>query len=377
MSEAQKVRVLHRDVSLLAALIACAVGLFLFTRTVAAKVARMESRVAASWYQKGQGQLNSGAVESAIESFRKATANDRENRIYVLALADALEASNHKAEAERQLLRLRESDPENAEINLHLARLAAESGSVEDSVRYYHDALYGSLPGRRVDQRRREIRLELIRFLLAHHDQDRALSELLVLDADLPDTAASHIQIGHLFLNAGEARHALNDFDQAIRLDPKNPAALAGAGEAAFQLANYEKARHYLEDSIAQGQKSGQDLHLLSVVRMVFSNDPLAPHLTMQARQQRLLVALDQSVRRLDGCLGHLAGNAELEGLKTEAIAMRPKLSARKLLDDPQLVRSGLRLISRIEEATNAKCGEAAGIDEALLLIVRRHGDVQ
>lgn len=146
MSEEETVRILRRDMLLLSALAACAVGLFLVTKTVAAREETMESRVAATWYQDGVRKFRTGAVEKSIESFRKATGIDRENRTYVLALADALAAGNHNLEAQEALLRLRESDPTNAEINLHLATLAAKS----DGRRSRGDAgaPAGALPGR-------------------------------------------------------------------------------------------------------------------------------------------------------------------------------------------------------------------------------------
>ncbi len=127
MGEERTIRILHRDILLISALVLCAVGLFLFTRTVAAKERQLNRRVAAIWYQEGQRQLSSGAVEQAVESYRNATAND-DNRTYVLALAEALAMSNHHAEAEQALLHLRESKPEDVEINLHLARLEAKGG---------------------------------------------------------------------------------------------------------------------------------------------------------------------------------------------------------------------------------------------------------
>ncbi len=376
MSEEPTVRILHRDILLIAALVSCTVGLFFITRAVASQERRLDGRVAATWYQEGQRQLSSGAIEGAIDSFREATANDRDNRTYMLALADALIAANHTAEGQQALDRLRESNPNDAEVNLHLARLAAKTGNIQDAVRYYHGALDGLLTGPQVDERRRQIRVEMIRFLLDHNERNRALSELLVLDADLPNTAASHTQVAELFLEVGDAQHAWNDFYQAIRVDGHDTAAIAGAGEAAFQLGDYEKARRYLEDLAAEGQQSPHVLHLLSIVRTVSSDDPLASHLTMQERRQRLLTDFDYSLRRIEQCPGHMSGDTDLEALKAEALSMRPKLSSSKLLYDPGLLRSALKIIYRIE-ATTAGCKEATDLDEALLLIGRRHGDLQ
>ena len=55
----------------LSILAVCAVGLFLLTRAVAAREGAIESRVAATWYQDGVRKFHAGAIDGAIESFRK------------------------------------------------------------------------------------------------------------------------------------------------------------------------------------------------------------------------------------------------------------------------------------------------------------------
>ena len=65
-------------------------------------------------------------LRKQFSTFRNATVDARDNREYALALANALAAGRHNAEAQQLLLRLRESDPENAEINIYLARLTSQ-----------------------------------------------------------------------------------------------------------------------------------------------------------------------------------------------------------------------------------------------------------
>ncbi len=376
MSEEETVRILRRDVLLLSILGVCAVGLFLLTKAVAAREVAIEARVAATWYQDGLRKFHAGALDGAIESFRKSTAIDRENRTYVLALADSLAAGNHNTEAKQALLRLRELDPTNAEVNLHLARLAVKTGNVQDAVLYYHSALDGMWIGSDVAEQRRNVRTELIHFLIERHDENRALSELLVLDSELPDSPDLHVEAGKLFLNANDARHALNDFTVAIGLDPHNAQAFAGAGEAEFRLGEYRKARHYLEEASAQGDTSAETVQLLSMVRMVASYNPLSPGLSTKERQRRLSSGLDQAMQRLDACQSK--GNTpDLDALKGEAEALQSEVNSTTAFRDPGLISSDLELIYRIEDAVNARCGPAAGADEALLLIGRKHGDTQ
>ena len=340
----------------------------------------MDARVAAAWFREGEGQVRAGDIGGAIDSFRKATSRDRDNRAYVLALANALAAAGHNEEARQALLRLRELSPENAEINLYLARLAAKRGDAAEAVRYYQNALFGLWTGSQVDQERRKVRVELIHFLLDYQERSRALSEVLILGAEIPESdAAAQTETGQLFLQAGDAQHALKHFMRSIALNRNNTTALAGAGYAAFQLGDYTQASRYLEVALAQGLSSESALQLLTVTRMILSNDPLAPQLTREERNGRVLVDFGQSLRRLQSCLNQQSGKKDnassgLEPLKADALAMQSKLQPRNLRRDPELLRAGMELIYKIEEATNVSCGEPAGLDRALLLIGRKHG---
>ncbi len=335
--------------------------------------------MAAIWYREGERQLGSGQVEKAIASFRKATTNVLGNRTYTLALANALAAGNHDAEAEQTLLRLRESDPEDAEINLQLARLAAKRGGVPDAVHYYQNALYGRWTGSRVDEREQQLRTELIRFLLGHQQRNMALSELLILEAELPPSATARVEAARFFEEAGDAQHALKNYAEAIQLDKNNVDAQIGAGETAFRLGDYPQAEPYLKAALKLRPEAQKTSQLLSVTEMVLSDDPLEPHLAKQERQRRLLLGFEQARQRLENCLSQTPdnqGNTELAALKEQALALASKLGS-KAPPDAELTRSGVELNYKIEQAASANCGEAQGLDQALLLIGQKHGGAQ
>ena len=335
--------------------------------------------MAAIWYAKAGRQLSSGQVEEAIDSFRKATTDALGDRTYTLALANALAAGSHDAEAEQTLLRLRESDPEDAEINLQLAKLAARRGEVDDAVHYYQNALYGRWAGSGVDERIRQLRIELIHFLLMHQRRNIALSELLILETDLPQSTAAHLQAAQLFLQAGDAQHALKNYDEAIALDKNNVDALTEAGETAFRLGDYRQADRYLKSALELRADAQNTRQLLAVTEMVLSDDPLEPHLTKGERHRRLLLGFEQARQRLESCLGQTPdsqGSAELAPLKEQALALESKLRSNSP-PDSELTRSGAELVYKIEQAASARCGEAQGLDQALLLIGQKHSGVQ
>ena len=378
MEEGQTPRVLNKEVFLLLAIAFGAACVFLFTRDMAAREQQMEARIAGIWYKQGNLQISSGKTEEAIQSFRRATSGARDNREYALALADALAVGNHSAEAQQLFLRLRESEPENAEINTYLARLASQRGEIDDAVHYYQNALYGHWAGKQVDEQRRQLRIELIRLLLAHQQRDLANGELLILESDLPDSVALHIETAKLFQEAGDLPHALSNYVAAVRLDSHDVEALTGAGEISFQAGDYTNAEHYLNASLEANPTSEQTRQLLALTRMVLEEDPLAPRLTVEERQSRLLQDFDRSLERLESCLGQTANGQATEAmqsLQTQALAMEPAIRRDDHPPDLDTVRSALGLILKLQKVASDSCGKPSPSNQALLLIGLEHKD--
>ena len=372
-------RIFNNQIFLLVVLSLLAFGVFVFTRRMAVWEQNTEANIAAIWYERGEQLIASGKVEQAIASFRRATANAHDNQKYMLALANALAAGNHDAEAQQLLLQLRESDPENVEINIYLARLAAAQGKVDEAIHYYQNALYGQWKGDHAEERRLQLRTELIGFLLQHQQRELASSELLILEARSPDDVATHMKLAQLFLGAGDPHRAFNDYAAAAKLDSHNVDALRGSGETAFQLGDYAKAVDYLRSALELDPGSGETRQLLTLAELVVAEDPLVPHLSAQERQTRLLEGLRRASQRLESCLAHTLDSKAIEqmqSLQTEALAMPSKLNPNRQ-PDFDTVRSGAGLIFRMEEAASAACGQAPPEDHALLLIGRAHKGMQ
>jgi tetratricopeptide (TPR) repeat protein len=379
VDEASTYRVLNRQIFLLIALSVGAVGVYAFTKSMAAKEQRMDARIAAIRFREGQRQFSSGQIDQAIDSFRKATTYALRDQTYALALANALAAGNHNAEAQQTLLRLREADPEDADINSRLARLAAKRGEVDDAVHYYQNALYGRWAGTQVDERKLQLRVELIRFLLVHQQRNIALSELLILEADLPRSAVAHVETARLFLQTGDAQHALKNYDAAIELDKDNVDALTEAGETAFRQRDYPGAERYLIAAVKFNSENENTRRLLSVTEMVLSGDPLAPHIAMQEERERLLRGLTQATQRIEGYFSQTSDSgkiSQLNALKEQALAMESELHSKQPPDSEQ-TKAGVELIYTIEKATSTAGREPDGLDQALLLIGQEHSGTQ
>jgi tetratricopeptide (TPR) repeat protein len=360
----------HREIVVLVVLSTLVAVGFVLTRAAAGANRAHRLRDAAAWYDAGERYLAGGQPEPAIRALRRATAIDRDSRTYRLALAGGLAADRQDDAARQVLLGVRESSPEDPEVNVRLARLEARHDDVTGTVRYYQNAVYGSWGGDQGDARR-QVRIEMIRYLLAHQQRGRALSELLVLSGNLPDDVQSQTEAGQLFLEAGDPPRGLDRFRQALRIDPKNPAALAGAGEAAFEVGDYASVQRYLR---AVEPASSHLLELREVADLVLTRDPLRPGLALRQRQERVLAGLRRALAVLDDCANKQPANSRaLESLRAEASELEPKLALERVRRTPESVDAGLNLIYRIEQRTAEMCGQGSAFDRALLLMGRRH----
>jgi thioredoxin-like negative regulator of GroEL len=368
---AKRRTLIHRETIQLAALIGIAVAAFFITKAVAANNRDLSLRNAAEWYRRGQQSVTSGRIDDAIDAFRRATVRNRTNRTYVLALARTLTLKGDFDSARSILLTLRESAPEDAELNRDLGRLAAARQDVPDVLRFYHDALYAPWP---VDQAetRRTVRLELIRFLLTHNEAGRAQSELLAASADLPDDAPHHVELAQLFARAGDARNALVHFQRALRVAPDNSDASAGAGTAAFHLGQYSLAQRYLRQVPSQIEDA-QDMR--AIVDLLVARDPTAARIGSRERRRRLDADVSYVQQRLADCLARLErkpASVDEPTLVDELQTFERQLRRPAALDQ-DTIETGVDLIGRVEQEVLKHCGSPTPVDQALVLIARQH----
>ncbi len=368
------------------------------------------------WFGRGQAALAAGQPQPAIQDFRNALYYSHDDPAYRLRLAQALVAANSIPEAQSYLASLWQDEPSNSTVNLELARLAVKQGDTTAALRYYHGAIYGLWPGGDAPAQRQQSRLELIYYLLGLHDATRADSELIALTAELPHSAMAHTQVGWLFMRAGNQERAGQEFEQALRLDPKQPLALQGAGEVAFQLARYQEANQYLDRARRAGSQDPKTQDLLSTTRLILDWNPYAPHLTSRQRAMRIVQAFTQARRRLAQCatqtppgsaqpaaspapanhasrlvariLGRINPEAngkpvaippasplnpdQMRQLQQQVTQIRSGMRPSHLERDPQLADSAMGLVAQIETVTAQQCGAPRGPDLALLLLAQQ-----
>lgn len=340
-------------------------------------------------YVQGMADLNTGAADRAIEEFRAALTCDRANPQYQLSLGRALRDTGRLDEAESYLESLWQRTPEDGTVNLALARVAARRGSVDDAIRYYHNAMYG-VWSTDPDANRRDARLELVEFLLRKSARAQAQSELVALAAFLPPDPTLHLRAADLLAQAQDYPDALAEYERVLRLDHGNPTALAGAGEAASHGGRYRTAQRYLQLAVNAKPQDPALLYLLSSANLILETDPFVRRISDAERNRRIAAAFAKAGERLSACAQqrgvNLAGAGDpsvtsslpsseappaLVALESRWMATRRDLPRLRSAGEADLPDAIMDLVFQIEQQTAEDCGEPQGVDQALLLISR------
>lgn len=331
-------------------------------------------------YAQGLAAATAANYDAAIEDFRAALTCDPTNSQYQLSLARALRDSNvpqRLEEAESYLVALWQRTPQDAAINLALARVAAHRGSIDDAIRYYHNAMYG-VWNSNADANRNHVRIELIKYLLSRNARAQADSELIALSTSLPRNAEDHLQAGHLFMQAQDYHGAQSQFDEVLRLEPGNEVAMAGAGQAAYQFGNYILAQKFLRAAVNTDHKDDHARDLLATADLVLKANPFTAYISDAERNRRINADFAQAETRLAGCASHvgvdlkaanLSSPSPLVNLQTRWNNVQPDLKQLSSSAETDLPDTIMDVVFQIEQQTAATCGQPEGIDLALLLI--------
>jgi tetratricopeptide (TPR) repeat protein len=334
-------------------------------------------------YVQGLAAAAAAHYDDAIAAFRAALTCDPANSQYQLSLARALRDSNDPRrldEAESYLIALWQRAPQDAAVNLALARVAAHRGSIEDAIHYYHNAIYGvwnSDP----DLNRGKARVELIEFLLKEGAQDKAESELVALATLLPPDPALHLEAAQLFAQAQDYAGALAQFQEALRRDPANFSALAGAGQTAYRSGNYATAQRYLQAAVNANPQDASSRQLLATTELVLRSNPFRSHISDAERNRRITAAFEQAEKRLTECAQQIgldlkATNppsvSQLSVLQSRWTAAKPDLAHLRSAAETDLPDVLMDVVFQIERQTVATCGPPQGLDLALLLISQK-----
>jgi len=365
-------------------LVICAVLLvFLFFATgiLTRAFHKKEDALAAQWFAKGNTSLARGAAREALDDYRRALIFDPENEPYQLHLAQALAQLGRQDEARAYLLNLLSDRPGDGEVNFELARLAAQTGDINDAVRFYHAAVYGAWESDPVAAQLRA-RLELSQFLVRHRENTLAEAELISLAANIPDRDAElHTLAGDLFQSIGDLHRALNEYRFALKAAPDNLTARVGAGLVSFKLGSYIKAAEDLELANKADPENKTVATTLETSRLMIASDPFSAQLSARERANRVSAALAHAIQRADQCSSASAKNPNASSLAELAaqakMQQRSIWSERGLLLRPDQNDAAMEMAFKIENASTQICGEPAGEDAGMRLIEKKYRAMQ
>jgi Flp pilus assembly protein TadD len=385
--------------------------------------------LAARWLQRGDQALRDHKPQAAIDALSSALAYAPNDRSTTIKLAEALASAGRIQEATVYFNALLESQQGSGVINLQLARLAARQGNQSQAIEDFQKAIYGNWEGDGY-VRRREVRFELINYLIAHHLLDQARSELLVASGNAPANDISvQLEIARNMELAQDPSDAFHLYRTILHLHPSLREALDGAGRTAFQLGRFLQAKHYLaraldlpateadsdESAVAALQQSRDQLSEASRILAVYPSSRLKP----AERDARILNARKLAMARLTTCVNAKtaaqatpsaapapkvssnplqslasrfsrqpskpAGNETaappavdpLQGLVERWQKLPSKVTLAELAKDPELAETQIQLVYDTELVTQQVCGAPTGEDALLLKIAQAPNQVE
>jgi Flp pilus assembly protein TadD len=422
-------RLIFADTLSLVTLFAITALLAVLTNYLYQSYASHQVSLAARWLQRGDQALRDNKPQVAIDALSSALAYAPNDRSTAIKLAEALASAGRVQEATVYFNALLESQQGSGVINLQLARLAARQGNESQAIEDFQKAIYGNWEGDGY-VRRREVRFELINYLIANHRLDQARSELLVASGNAPaDDISVQLEIARNMEQAQDPSDAFHVYRTILHRHPSLREALDGAGRTAFQLGRYLEAKRYLaralelpateadsdESAVAALQQSRNQLSEASRILVLYPSSRLNPH----ERDARILTARKLAMARLTTCVNAKAaapatpspapapkvssnplqslasrfsrqpskpaGNQAaappavdpLQGLVGRWQKLPPKVSSTDLAKDPELAETEIQLIYDTELVTQQVCGAPTGDDALLLKIAQAPNQVE
>lgn len=359
-------------------------ALFLVTLFLFRSFSSHRDELAVRWSGRGRDALNAGKPEQAMVALRTALSYAPGTRSYELMLAQALEAAGRTDEASNYFMNLWVLQPGDGFINLELARLAAKRNDPKNAVKYYRASIYGTWEGDGV-VRRRKVRLELARYLIAQHEMNAARIELLVAAGNSPGDPTLNRTLADLLVQTGDMNEAFTFYNKVLKDDPKNEASLEGAGRAAYRLGNFAAAHSLLERALEakasplekNQTRTGELETMLKNSMRILQLRP-SGELRSSERVRRILVDLGIAKKRFSSCAASFGTTDKLPPTLQELNARWASDdvddSRAKLLQSAARQDAAVQLIYDTELETSQFCG-APGGDDALLLMLANSPD--
>lgn len=377
----EKRKLILRDSVALFAIFAITAVLAILTYFLFASFSRHREVLALRWQANGERALKSGHPAQAVQALRSALEYAPGRRDIEIDLATALAAEHRNLEATAYFNTLLESQPGNGLIHLQLARLAASDGKPALAEEHYQRALDGTWRGDGY-VRRREVRLELIRYLINQKEYPRAQTELRTAVGNAPKDPEIQLAIASLMEQAHDPADAFVIYRAHTRLRNAPIEALEGVGRTAYAMGYITAAREALVRAVNHRGFSGQSESQQQSIRQMLANSNRIldlypdPDLTVRARAARIQNNARIARARLTACFSEPNAAPTLAALQT-LWQKHPRLTLRALERDPQLEQTVMTLVYATEKQTAQVCGAPSGDDAILLKLAQAPQAVQ
>src|SRR5665213_1326303 len=365
-----KRRLILRDSLIFLSLTAITAVLFVVTLFLFRSFQQHRADLAHRWSDRGLAALRTNQSDQAILFYRTALSYAPAEPSYELMLAEALAQAGRTEESYNYFLGLRDERSGDGFINLQLARLAAKKHDVQGSVNFYRASIYGNWHGDGA-VRRREVRLELARYLIEQRQPGPAKTELLIAAGNAPDDPGLDITLAGLLEQTGASSEALGLYQKALVHQPDNQTALSEAGRLAYDRGDYATAIALLEREVRQQPGNEENTALLAKARRIAQ---LIPDETLPARERvdRILEARAIAKNRWNTCAPQIDVPQEsLPSLGDRWAGEDATTSRSALLHDSDKQRGALQLIYDTEIQTSSHCAAPTGDDALLLLLAQ------
>jgi tetratricopeptide (TPR) repeat protein len=356
------------------AFVVAAIAILSILDTYLAKEEHSESLVEAKRsYDSGRRFMEQGKNDRAVDEFRAALVVARDNPEYQLALGEALANSGRLPDAEAELNDELAHDGTAAAPNLAMARVLMKEGRIQEAFSFYHRAIYGRWKQNALAHRV-EVRFELIDLLVSRNEKEGLLAELLPLQEEAPDDAATKKKLASLFISAGSPVRGADLFRDVLRSNPQDADAYAGLGDAEFARGNYRTALAHYETALRLRPADDHARRRAEICNQVLALDPTQRALSTEEQYKRSVKLLDLVMNDVRQCLGAYATTSSgtpLGGtLDSAGEALKQRVSAAR---QHAALETNLDLLDKLWQARKTECkGSAEPVDESLSLVLNR-----
>jgi Tfp pilus assembly protein PilF len=328
--------------------------------------------LASGWAQRGRAELEQYQAAQAVASLRAALSYAPDDYDSQLLLAQALAQSGETDKANNYFLNLLAGKPGDGFLNLQLARLERQKSDSRHAIDYYRAAIFGDWRDGNGVERRREVRIELIDYLIQQKRLATARAEILIAAGNAPDTPYFDLLFGDKLAAAQDPQDALSLYFKAIADEPRNAQALARAGKLQYDRGNYLQAHELLAKALEdRADGSTPDPGLVEMERDAgrLVDLSLSRDLPARERGRHILDAARIAQARIDRCTGSSTSTlpAELQSLEARWKNAGDNPKRTLLVQNADGQDQLTQLIFDTERETETTCGPATGDDELLL----------